>query len=150
MVTDVKATYEKLYEDENATPVMSTALSASTSEMFTPSTSGVDVEMAAPSTSGADTGMVASYIPTAGTVSGSSQVCSGSVFTLSERAFKNRLKTYIALNLKDHDRELKDILDFIADEMEDILKTNLKEQLALKFNIFVECVCKCSQRDNIS
>ncbi|KAJ4430672.1 hypothetical protein ANN_19263 [Periplaneta americana] len=139
MVTDVKATYEKLYEDENATPVMSTAL-VQTSGMVTPSTSGVDVEMAAPSTSGADAGMGASSTSTVDTVSGSSQVCSGSVFTLSERAFKNRLKTYIALNLKDHDRELKDILDFIADEMEDILKTNLKEQLALKFNIFVECV----------
>ncbi|KAJ4437396.1 hypothetical protein ANN_17540 [Periplaneta americana] len=139
MVTDVKATYEKLYEDENSTPVMSTAL-VQTSEMVTPSTSGVDVEMTTPSTSGADAGMGASSTPIAALVSGSSQVCSESVFTLSDRAFKNRLKTYIARNLKNHDRELKDILDCIADEMEDILKGNLKEQLALKFNIFVECV----------
>ncbi|KAJ4449216.1 hypothetical protein ANN_00613 [Periplaneta americana] len=139
MVTDVKATYEKLYEDENATPVMSTAL-VQISEMVTPSTSGVDVEMTTPSTSGADAGMGASSTPIAALVSGSSQVCSESVFTLSDRAFKNRLKTYIARNLKNHDRELKYILDCIADEMEDILKGNLKEQLALKFNIFVECV----------
>ncbi|KAJ4450849.1 hypothetical protein ANN_02280 [Periplaneta americana] len=135
MVTDIKGAYEKLY----VAPVMNTAL-VQTSEMVTPSTSGVDVEMTTPSTSGADAGMVASSTPIAALVPGSSQVCSESVFTLSDRAFKSRLKTYIALNLKNHDRELKDILDCIVDEMEDILKTNLKEQLALKFNIFVECV----------
>ncbi|KAJ4438065.1 hypothetical protein ANN_14004, partial [Periplaneta americana] len=140
MVTDIKGAYEKLYNDGNVAPVMNTALNASTSEMFTASTSELDIDIGAPSTSATDAGMVASSTPTAALVSGSSQVCSESVFSLSERAFKNRLKTYIALNLKNHDRELKDILDCIADEMEDILKTNLKEQLALKFNIFVECV----------
>ncbi|KAJ4449536.1 hypothetical protein ANN_00937 [Periplaneta americana] len=139
-VTDIKGAYEKLYNDENATPVMSTAFNASTSEMVTASTSGLDVEIGAPSTSGADAGMVASSTPIAALVSGSSQVCSESVFTISDRAFKNRLKTYIALNMKNYDHELKDILDCIANEMEDILKVNLKEQLALKFNIFVECM----------
>ncbi|KAJ4444899.1 hypothetical protein ANN_06697 [Periplaneta americana] len=73
-LTDIKGSYEKLYVDGNATPVMSTAripitaLDTSTSEMVTPSTSGLDVEIGAPSTSAKDAGMVASSTPTAALV----------------------------------------------------------------------------------
>ncbi|KAJ4447471.1 hypothetical protein ANN_09478 [Periplaneta americana] len=132
MVTDVKGAYEKVNGDETAAPVMNTARvdvippSTSASEMVTSPFSGV---VAIPTST---SGMVAQ--PTSGTdavpmvASTSSQVCSGSVFALSDRAFKNRLKTYIALNMTNHESELKDILECVS------------EYSALKFNIFVECM----------
>ncbi|XP_069686076.1 uncharacterized protein [Periplaneta americana] len=144
MVTDAKGAYEKVNGVGNATLVMNTARvdsmppSTSASEMITSPFSGV---VAIPTST---SGMVAQ--PTSGAdavpmvASKSSQVCSGSVFALSERAFKNRLKTYIALNLTNHESELKDILECVTDEMQDILKRHLSEYSALKFNIFVECM----------
>ncbi|KAJ4445518.1 hypothetical protein ANN_12198 [Periplaneta americana] len=144
MVIDVKGAYEKVNGDENAAPVMNTARV----DVMPPSTSASEIVMspfsgvvAIPTST---SGMVAQPTSGADAVpmvdSTSSQVCSGSVFALSDRAFKNRLKTYIALNLTNHESELKDILECVTNEMQDILKTHLSEYSALKFNIFVECM----------
>ncbi|KAJ4445491.1 hypothetical protein ANN_07299 [Periplaneta americana] len=150
-VTDAKGAYEKVNGVGNATLVMNTARvdsmppSTSASEMITSPFSGV---VAIPTST---SGMVAQ--PTSGAdavpmvASKSSQVCSGSVFALSDRAFKNRLKTYIALNLTNHESELKDILECVTDEMQDILKRHLSEYSALKFNIFYCILSKYVDRD---
>ncbi|KAJ4432649.1 hypothetical protein ANN_21272 [Periplaneta americana] len=135
--TDVKGAYEKLNGDENAAPVMNIARvdvmppSTSASEMVTSPFSGV---VAIPTST---SGMVAQLTSRTDAVpmvaSTSSQICSGSVFALSDRAFKNRLKTYIALNLTNHESELKDILECVTNEMQDILKTHLNKDLMLSY-----------------